>query len=144
MAAWRAEADGMEMEKALTRLKALQAKLHAYEHAENIIYYDSVTAAPSDTDEGRGETLGVLTGEAYASSADSVTAAPADTERSALPEKRLLYSDAELRNAFCAGATLFRGGIREYQKLVNSAQHVWQPGRKRKTIFPPLRRISNA
>ena len=56
----------MEMEKALSRLKALQAKLHAYEHAENIIYYDAVTVAPADTDEGRGETLGVLNGEAYA------------------------------------------------------------------------------
>ena len=57
MAVLRAEADGMEMEKALSRLKALQAKLHAYEHAENIIYYDAVTVAPADTDEGRGETL---------------------------------------------------------------------------------------
>ncbi len=51
---------------ALEQLKTLQAKMHAYHHAMSMIYYDSVTTAPEGTDEGRGETLSILSGESHA------------------------------------------------------------------------------
>lgn len=137
MAVLRAEADGMEMEKALSRLKALQAKLHAYEHAENIIYYDAVTVAPADTDEGRGETLGVLNGEAYA-----LFATPETDRLLAFLEERADALTPELRRQ----TELLRRRYRkmscipqeeyvEYQKLVNSAQHVWHRA-KEENDFP--------
>ena len=127
----------MEMEKALTRLKALQAKLHAYEHAVNILYYDSVTVAPADTDEGRGETLGVLTGEAYA-----LFATPETERLLAFLEERADALTPELRRQ----TELLRRRYRkmscipqeeyvEYQKLVNSAQHVWHRA-KEENDFP--------
>ena len=53
----------MDKATALAKLKALQAKMHAYNHASSMIYYDAVTTAPEGTDVGRGETLAILSGE---------------------------------------------------------------------------------
>ena len=55
----------MDKATALAKLKALQAKMHAYNHASSMIYYDAVTTAPEGTDVGRGETLAILSGESY-------------------------------------------------------------------------------
>jgi len=55
----------MTLENALKELEVLQKKLSAYEHANALIYYDGVTAAPKKTAENRGATLSVLSEEIY-------------------------------------------------------------------------------
>ena len=51
---------------AKTQLRALDKKLFAMNYAESAIYLDSVTVAPPDTAEGRGEALGELSAWEYA------------------------------------------------------------------------------
>ena len=55
----------MEFNAAIESLKKLQIKMHAYNHAMSIIYYDSVTVAPPETAKGRGQTLGILSEDSY-------------------------------------------------------------------------------
>ncbi|NLF80546.1 MAG: carboxypeptidase M32 [Clostridia bacterium] len=55
----------MELQTAVEQLKTLQAKMHAYYHAMELIFYDSVTAAPPETDVGRGHTMGILSEERH-------------------------------------------------------------------------------
>jgi len=55
----------MELKNALEKLSELQRKLYAYRYAANAIYLDSVTAAPSDTEEGRSVAMGEISGFAY-------------------------------------------------------------------------------
>ena len=55
----------MTLENAIAELYALQKKLAAYDHAEALIYYDGVTAAPRETAENRGAALSVLSEVVY-------------------------------------------------------------------------------
>lgn len=55
----------MTIQEATAELAMLQKKMHAFNHATGMIYLDSVTAAPKDTAEGRGETLGILSSISY-------------------------------------------------------------------------------
>ncbi len=55
----------MILSDALKKLKELQIKAHAYEHAMGMLSYDALTAAPSDSAEGRGMSMGILSEEYY-------------------------------------------------------------------------------
>ncbi len=55
----------MDYTTAKTQLRALEKKLYALGYAESAIYLDSVTVAPRDTAEGRGEALGELSAWEY-------------------------------------------------------------------------------
>ncbi len=55
----------MNITDAVAELALLQKKMHAFNHATGMIYLDSVTVAPKDTAEGRGETLGILSAISY-------------------------------------------------------------------------------
>ena len=52
-------------QQALTAMARLQQSLSAYRHAEGVLYLDATTAAPSDTWEGRGKTMEVLSQAIY-------------------------------------------------------------------------------
>ncbi|MCI5811247.1 MAG: carboxypeptidase M32 [Clostridiales bacterium] len=112
---------------ALEQLKTLQAKMHAYHHAMSMIYYDSVTTAPEGTDEGRGETLSILSGESHALFASPETDAMLKTleanSDALTPEIRrqaeLLRRDYQKLNCIPQDEYM------DYQKLVNRAQTVW-------------------
>ncbi len=54
--------------EALTKLQRTQA---AYNHAMGVLYLDATTAAPSDTWEGRGKTMEVLSQITYDLIADT-------------------------------------------------------------------------
>ena len=56
----------MTVQQAVEAVKKLQRTMHAHSHAQGLIYLDSVTAAPEDTAEARGHTLGVLSEEDHA------------------------------------------------------------------------------
>lgn len=63
----------MILSEAIIELALLQKKMHAFNHATSMIYFDSVTVAPEDTAVGRGETLGILSSMSYELFANSVT-----------------------------------------------------------------------
>ena len=50
----------MDIKALIEDLKDLQRKLHVFKHALGVLSYDSETAAPRLSDEGRGETMGAL------------------------------------------------------------------------------------
>ena len=53
------------MEETIRRFKAHLAKMHAYEHALGVLYYDAETVMPKAGGEGLGGTIGVLSEESY-------------------------------------------------------------------------------
>ncbi len=53
------------VEQAVQELKKLQLTLAAYNHAGGVLYLDATTAAPSDSWEGRGKTMEILTQVLY-------------------------------------------------------------------------------
>ena len=53
------------MEETIRRFKAHLAKLHAYEHALGVLYYDAETVMPKAGGEGLSRTIGVLSEESY-------------------------------------------------------------------------------
>ena len=48
------------VEQAVAALKKLQQTQAAYSHALGVLYLDATTAAPSDTWEGRGKTMEIM------------------------------------------------------------------------------------
>ena len=53
------------LEEAINAIKKLQLTQRAYDHAMGVLYLDATTAAPSDTWEGRGKTMEVLSEITY-------------------------------------------------------------------------------
>ncbi len=53
------------VQQAVAALKKLQTTMAAYNHASGVLYLDATTAAPSDSWEGRGKTMEVLTQVSY-------------------------------------------------------------------------------
>ena len=53
------------IEQAVQKLKKLQQILAAYNHAGGVLYLDATTVAPSDSWEGRGKTMEILTQASY-------------------------------------------------------------------------------
>ena len=54
------------IDQAVQKLKKLQQILAAYNHAGGVLYLDATTVAPSDSWEGRGKTMEILTQARYA------------------------------------------------------------------------------
>ncbi len=55
----------MELNKALEDLAALQKEYFAFQYAEAMLYYDSVTGAPEGATQGRGEAMAILGGRDF-------------------------------------------------------------------------------
>ena len=53
------------VQQALEALDKLQQTQYAYNHAMGVLYLDATTAAPSDTWEGRGKTMEILSQITY-------------------------------------------------------------------------------
>ena len=56
--------------EAVAALKKHQATMAAYNHALGVLYLDATTAAPSDTWEGRGKTMEIMSEITYKLSTD--------------------------------------------------------------------------
>ena len=54
------------LEQAIHAMDKFQQTKAAYDHAMGVLYLDATTVAPSDTWEGRGKTMEVLSGICYA------------------------------------------------------------------------------
>ena len=57
--------------EAVAALKKHQATMAAYNHALGVLYLDATTAAPSDTWEGRGKTMEIMSEITYKLSTDT-------------------------------------------------------------------------
>jgi len=123
--------------EALEALRQIEGKQWALSHAMNMIVYDAATAAPKNTAEGRGRTLGIPSAYMYA-----LLAAPENKELLAYlrsheneltPEEQ---REAELMEKTCAQLSRIPPDeYTEYEMLLNDAQSVWEKA-KNENDFP--------
>ena len=115
------------LEQAVQELKKQQRIQAAYNHAMGVLYLDATTAAPSDTWEGRGKTMEVLSEITFNLSTD-----PANEELYAYLEARQAELDSQTRREL----EVLRKGYNqmkripaqeyvEYSVLMNEANSIW-------------------
>lgn len=117
----------MELKTAVDELKKLQIKMHAFDHALNMLYFDSVTAAPPDTTEGRGQTMGVLSEERHKLFAnekvgellDFLLESKRDTDHQTARETEELKRDYDMLSKIPIEEYV------EYTVLINHAENAW-------------------
>lgn len=113
--------------QALEALRKWQETAVAYRHAMGVLYLDATTAAPSDTWEGRGKTMEVLSQVVY-----DLTAKPENGELliflEACPEELSPLEKREveaLRKEFDQINRIPAEEYVAYNVLLNDAQNVW-------------------
>ncbi len=114
--------------QALEALERLQRTQAAYSHAMGVLYLDATTAAPSDTWEGRGKTLEVLSQVTYDLLANPETGAMLDFleahagELDAVTRRQtqVLRKDYDQLHRIPAQEYV------AYSVLLNDAQNVWE------------------
>lgn len=132
----------MTVNEAREALKALQAKLSAYNHATALIYFDGATTAPKGTAANRGQTLAVLSEEQY-----RLTTCPEtvelleflDAHREELPadEQRIVFLGLKsIRDMQKIPMAEFVA----YQQLLVEADDVWHTAKETNdfALFEPL------
>ena len=113
--------------QAVAALKKLQSTQAAYNHAMGVLYLDATTAAPSDTWEGRGKTMEILSEITY-----NLSANPENGELLSYLEANMEELDAQTKRE----VEVLRKGFDQINKipaeeyiafsvLQNDAQGVW-------------------
>ena len=113
--------------QAVAALKKLQSTQAAYNHALGVLYLDATTAAPSDTWEGRGKTMEILSEITY-----NLSANPENGELLSYLEANMEELDAQTKRE----VEVLRKGFDQINKipaeeyiafsvLQNDAQGVW-------------------
>ena len=115
------------VEQAVAALKKFQATMAAYNHALGVMYLDATTAAPSDTWEGRGKTMEIMSEITYKLSTD-----PENGELLSYLESHGDELDAQtrrevevLRKGFDQTRKIPAAEYIAYSVLMNDAQSVW-------------------
>ena len=113
--------------QAVAALKKHQAVMSAYNHALGVLYLDATTAAPSDTWEGRGRTMEIMSEITYKLSTD-----PENDELLKFLEDHLDELDDQtrrevevLRKGFDQTRKIPAEEYVAYSVLLNDAQSVW-------------------
>ena len=113
--------------EAVAALKKHQATMAAYHHALGVMYLDATTAAPSDTWEGRGRTMEIMSEITYKLSTD-----PENGELLSYLEAHLEELDAQtkrevevLRKGYDQTKKVPAEEYVAYSVLLNDAQAVW-------------------
>lgn len=116
------------LEQAVAALKKLQQTQSAYNHALGVLYLDATTAAPSDTWEGRGRTMEIMSQITY-----DLLANPENGALLAYLEDNLEVLDEQVRREVEVIRKeydrIHRIPAEEYvaySVLLNDAQNVWQ------------------
>jgi len=115
------------LDQAVSALKNLQQTMSAYNHAMGVIYLDATTAAPSDSWEGRGKTMEILSKVVY-----DLTANPENSELF----DYLLFHMEELDTQTLREVEVLKKNFDQmfkipaeeyvaYSVLMNDAQNVW-------------------
>lgn len=112
---------------ALDALRTLERKLFAYNHAMGVLYLDATTAAPRDTYECRGVTMGVLSEVVY-----NLTTDPANDALLKFLEEHISELEPQARRevevcrkSYNQTACVPREEYVAYQVLLNDAQNIW-------------------
>ena len=116
------------LDQAVAAVKQLQQTMAAYNHAMGVVYLDAATAAPSDSWEGRGKTMEVLSKVVY-----DLTANPENKELFDF----LLESSGELDPQTLREVEVLKKNFDQmfkipaeeyvaYSVLMNDAQSIWQ------------------
>lgn len=121
-----------ELTMKLEKLAELQKKLFALNYAGSSIYLDSATVAPKDTEEGRGEALGIITEYSYnlSTSAETVELLEylkehkEEISEHQAREVELLLRDNEFMKTIPAEEYV------EYQKMLSKAEYVWHKAKE--------------
>ena len=116
------------VQQAVNAMKKLQQTQAAYNHALGVLYLDATTAAPSDTWEGRGKTMEIMSQITY-----DLSANPENGELFSYLEANLDQLDAQTRRELEVLRKnydqLFKIPAQEYVEynvLVNDAQAIWE------------------
>ena len=126
-----------DVSKALEQLEQYQRTLSAYQHAIGVLYLDATTAAPSDTWEGRGRTMEVLSQKVYELTSDPglegmLSCLEANRDELSPQVKRqveVIRKDYDRMHRFPQEEYV------AYTVLINDAQNVWQKA-KNQNDFP--------
>ena len=115
------------VQQAVAALKKHQATMAAYNHALGVLYLDATTAAPSDTWEGRGKTMEIMSEVTYKLSTDPeigelLTDLEAHAEELDAQTKREVEV---LRKSFDQTKKIPAEEYIAYNVLMNDAQAVW-------------------
>ncbi|MDO4492556.1 MAG: TIGR02452 family protein [Clostridia bacterium] len=110
------------------RLSALEDKLCAYRHAMGVLMQDGETVAPEGSAEGRGHTMGVLSGMEYALIADPATLQLANDILAVAPQNEtVLRRKAELLKKEAEQISRIpENEYTAYVTLTNNASAVWK------------------
>lgn len=116
-----------ELKQKTEKLAELQKKMFAFKYATSAMYLDGVTVAPRDTEEGRGEALGILSEYAYSLATSKETidlleylkAHSSELSEHQNREVELLMRDYEFTKNIPADEYV------AYQKAVSKAGYVW-------------------
>ena len=113
--------------EAVAALRKYEATMAAYNHALGVLYLDATTAAPSDTWEGRGKTMEIMSEITYKLSTD-----PENEELLSYLEANLAELDEQtrrevevLRKGFDQTKKIPAEEYVAYSVLLNDAQAVW-------------------
>ena len=116
------------VQQAVNAMKKLQQTQAAYNHALGVLYLDATTAAPSDTWEGRGKTMEIMSQITY-----DLSANPENGELFSFLEENSDQLDAQTRRELEVLRKnydqLFKIPAQEYVEynvLVNDAQAIWE------------------
>ncbi len=116
----------------LQRLDELEAQMHAYNHAQGVLYYDASTAAPRGSAEARSRTMGLLSEVSYKlfindsvkETLEELTARAA--ELTPLQARRV----AVLKENFDKTTCIPMQEVVEYSMLLNEAEAVWRTAKE--------------
>lgn len=122
----------MTVKEATAELALLQKKMYAFNHATGMIYLDSVTTAPKDTAEGRGETLGILSIMSYELFANPKTEELLNFlagHRDELTEQQ--YREVVvLTRGYEQISKIPKDEYAAFQVMINEAQSVWHKAKE--------------
>ncbi len=125
------------LEQALAAMDKFQQTKAAYDHAIGVLYLDATTAAPSDTWDGRGKTMEILSGITYELESNPENAKwlsflEAHAEELTPMQKRQLEV---IRKNYDQINKIPAEEYVAYNVLLNDAQNVWQRA-KNEDNFP--------
>lgn len=121
----------MELDKALQQFHEIQARIHAYNHASALLYYDGVTTAPSGSGPERAETMGILAGDIY----DLQTGERTQEVLNVLHENRDMLDEKNARalelfdREYEYSASIPKDEYVDFEMHLNRSEDVWQKAR---------------
>lgn len=130
-----------DVKTAVQSLEQMQQKMAAYNYAMGMIYFDSVTVAPKDTAEGRGQALGILSEESYKILVNEDTPILLNYLKefeSKLSEGTRLQLK-EIQENYDKISKIPMAEYVEYEMLLNQAQSVWHDAKQKSdyAMFEP-------